>query len=137
MLSVTVVFFFFFKQKTAYEMRISDWSSDVCSSDLVTGDSARLKTGRDLYAGVRVGGPITQNVMLYAKGGYTNAKVKSVYDDGAGVSLSDSDELDGYRLGAGVEYARGPILGRLEYRYSSYGKYNSVDVERHQEIGKA
>src|SRR3546814_7199482 len=28
------VFFFFFKQKTAYEMRISDWSSDVCSSDL-------------------------------------------------------------------------------------------------------
>src|SRR3546814_17197858 len=29
-----VVIFFFFKQKTAYEMRISDWSSDVCSSDL-------------------------------------------------------------------------------------------------------
>src|SRR3546814_2835729 len=29
-----MVFFFFFKQKTAYEMRISDWSSDVCSSDL-------------------------------------------------------------------------------------------------------
>src|SRR3546814_9807756 len=28
--------FFFFKQKTAYEMRISDWSSDVCSSDLHT-----------------------------------------------------------------------------------------------------
>src|SRR3546814_2560473 len=28
-------FFFFCKQKTAYEMRISDWSSDVCSSDLV------------------------------------------------------------------------------------------------------
>src|SRR3546814_16538742 len=31
---VLVLFFFFFKQKTAYEMRISDWSSDVCSSDL-------------------------------------------------------------------------------------------------------
>src|SRR3546814_1362512 len=29
-----IVFCFFFKQKTAYEMRISDWSSDVCSSDL-------------------------------------------------------------------------------------------------------
>src|SRR3546814_1789885 len=28
------ILFFFFKQKTAYEMRISDWSSDVCSSDL-------------------------------------------------------------------------------------------------------
>src|SRR3546814_4729959 len=32
--------FFFFKQKTAYEMRISDWSSDVCSSDLVPCDAA-------------------------------------------------------------------------------------------------
>src|SRR3546814_4039425 len=30
-----LVLFFFFKQKTAYEMRISDWSSDVCSSDLI------------------------------------------------------------------------------------------------------
>src|SRR3546814_6977449 len=29
-----LLWFFFFKQKTAYEMRISDWSSDVCSSDL-------------------------------------------------------------------------------------------------------
>src|SRR3546814_1942440 len=29
-----MLFIFFFKQKTAYEMRISDWSSDVCSSDL-------------------------------------------------------------------------------------------------------
>src|SRR3546814_13280972 len=31
---VVIVVFFFFKQKTAYEVRISDWSSDVCSSDL-------------------------------------------------------------------------------------------------------
>src|SRR3546814_4217314 len=31
---IIFLFFFFFKQKTAYEMRISDWSSDVCSSDL-------------------------------------------------------------------------------------------------------
>src|SRR3546814_8993840 len=31
---VVILYFFFFKQKTAYEMRISDWSSDVCSSDL-------------------------------------------------------------------------------------------------------
>src|SRR3546814_7434356 len=32
--------FFFFKQKTAYEMRISDWSSDVCSSDLAIASGA-------------------------------------------------------------------------------------------------
>src|SRR3546814_5227131 len=34
--------FFFFKQKTAYEMRISDWSSDVCSSDLLAGANGIL-----------------------------------------------------------------------------------------------
>src|SRR3546814_4013612 len=33
--------FFFFKQKTAYEMRISDWSSDVCSSDLIAASARR------------------------------------------------------------------------------------------------
>src|SRR3546814_8308338 len=37
--------FFFFKQKTAYEMRISDWSSDVCSSDLAADD--RVRTAGD------------------------------------------------------------------------------------------
>src|SRR3546814_2710863 len=47
MLSSFCVFFFFFKQKTAYEMPISDWSSDVCSSDLerdrAVGDAVRDK----------------------------------------------------------------------------------------------
>src|SRR3546814_3852415 len=37
--------FFFFKQKTAYEMRISDWSSDVCSSDLNTQSSKGIGVG--------------------------------------------------------------------------------------------
>src|SRR3546814_2127996 len=37
--------FFFFKQKTAYEMRISDWSSDVCSSDLRHVDVAVVGAG--------------------------------------------------------------------------------------------
>src|SRR3546814_7661890 len=48
------IFVFFFKQKTAYEMRISDWSSDVCSSDLhnavrraVMGDVDRLPTSEE------------------------------------------------------------------------------------------
>src|SRR3546814_3145937 len=39
--------FFFFKQKTAYEMRISDWSSDVCSSDLT--DTIRFPAGETMY----------------------------------------------------------------------------------------
>src|SRR3546814_5594255 len=63
-------FFFFFKQKTAYEMRISDWSSDVCSSDLPRprrralgrGGQARIEKGdvegqhRRIVGGQRTGG---------------------------------------------------------------------------------
>src|SRR3546814_4247582 len=41
MLGCGVFLFFFFKQKTAYEMRISDWSSDVCSSDLLLDELAQ------------------------------------------------------------------------------------------------
>src|SRR3546814_14309583 len=48
---VVFVFFFFFKQKTAYEMRISDWSSDVCSSDLLAQQRAeRVLVGRQAFA---------------------------------------------------------------------------------------
>src|SRR3546814_3963153 len=42
-----ILVFFFFKQKTAYEMRISDWSSDVCSSDL--GMSHAGEAGEDQH----------------------------------------------------------------------------------------
>src|SRR3546814_258243 len=54
--AVVCVFFFFFKQKTAYEMRISDWSSDVCSSDL----------SRSVIAGTGLsgGGPLSADVTL-------------------------------------------------------------------------
>src|SRR3546814_1882474 len=47
-LSASFVLFFCFKQKTAYEMRISDWSSDVCSSDLLDADHMRKLAGRKL-----------------------------------------------------------------------------------------
>ena len=40
------MFFFFFKQKTAYEIKECDWSSDVCSSDLIAKVNARLKSSR-------------------------------------------------------------------------------------------
>src|SRR3546814_8901216 len=40
---------FFFKQKTAYEMRISDWSSDVCSSDLFKRQRGKLCTSRCVF----------------------------------------------------------------------------------------
>src|SRR3546814_1346208 len=41
--------FFFFKQKTAYEMRISDWSSDVCSSDLPFGMESYTELFRETH----------------------------------------------------------------------------------------
>src|SRR3546814_6924231 len=55
------VFFFFFKQKTAYEMRISDWSSDVCSSDLpadALGEGPRRGAVRELRIPQDQGGHI-------------------------------------------------------------------------------
>src|SRR3546814_7594486 len=66
------MFFFFFKQKTAYEMRISDWSSDVCSSDLVRVDfiligkgtdaqQAVLRLENDLYVGGHIIGDQRRN----------------------------------------------------------------------------
>src|SRR3546814_4370312 len=47
-------FFFFFKQKTAYEMRISDWSSDVCSSDLTAEGLIGLHIAADAKQGAVV-----------------------------------------------------------------------------------
>src|SRR3546814_4668690 len=71
--------FFFFKQKTAYEMRISDWSSDVCSSDHLACDNAALgaalvqRLGRatfrpylsDDLIGAQIGGAV-KNVLAIA-----------------------------------------------------------------------
>src|SRR3546814_2867231 len=56
----SVIFFFFFKQKTAYEMRISDWSSDVCSSDLpgitpLSTRIARAAADDDFWRGIGAG----------------------------------------------------------------------------------
>src|SRR3546814_4559993 len=50
--------FFFFKQKTAYEMRISDWSSDVCSSDLLGWETASRPRHAELVS-ASMAGPLT------------------------------------------------------------------------------
>src|SRR3546814_19708824 len=49
--AILCVVFFFFKQETAYEMRISDWSSDVCSSDLDVPAAGREIGARDEEGG--------------------------------------------------------------------------------------
>src|SRR3546814_8526273 len=51
MCSIFFVYIFFFKQKTAYEMRTSDWSSDVCSSDLFAGRGIEGRAERQDGAG--------------------------------------------------------------------------------------
>src|SRR3546814_3353166 len=58
--------FFFFKQKTAYEMRISDWSSDVCSSDLGNGDHGKLGRGDN----VKVTVPLPVESLMHIQVGH-------------------------------------------------------------------
>src|SRR3546814_2882333 len=65
------MYFFFFKQKTAYEMRISDWSSDVCSSDLLMSDTGVQENG------VSVDWP----ALMRRKRGFTDRVPKRMEDE--------------------------------------------------------
>src|SRR3546814_12190233 len=76
-----MLYFFFFKQKTAYEMRISDWSSDVCSSDLRRGDE---ETDR-LHLAVRKRAAVLQRQHHRGGGGFVFA------DEQAGFGGGDMD----------------------------------------------
>ncbi|MES2057969.1 MAG: porin family protein [Pseudomonadota bacterium] len=101
---------------------------------LVAGDRLRLDAGRDLYVGGRVGIAISPLALGYVKAGYTNARLNARYRNG-NTTVEDSDNLDGYRLGAGLEYKVGPTTYiKGEYRYSHYGELAGydVDVDRHQ-----
>lgn len=85
-----------------------------------------IKAGRDLYAGARVGIPVSDTVMVYAKGGYTNARANYTLN---GTTVT-TDDLDGVRAGVGIEGVVGKLLLRVEYRYSNYEQ----DFERHQVV---
>jgi len=114
------------------EGEVSDSNTKYSANDVfLTGDSTRISTDRDLYAGVRIGGKVAPNMLVYAKGGYTNAKATVRYDNGVDI-FTNSEKLEGYRLGAGIETNTNGLLGRLEYRYSNYGEIGATDVERHQ-----
>src|SRR3546814_2581461 len=73
-----LIFLFFFKQKTAYEMRISDWSSDVCSSDLI---AALLQELRHVNAVALTAGKLADLLLLIA-----------------------TLEIEGPHIGAGLEF---------------------------------
>src|SRR3546814_5299416 len=63
---VIVFCFFFFKQKTAYEMRISDWSSDVCSSDLIACCEALIRWRHPVLGDISPGEfiPIAESISM-------------------------------------------------------------------------
>jgi outer membrane immunogenic protein len=104
----------------------------------------QVDTGRDLYIGARVGAKVSPNALLYAKGGYTNTKLNILSSDGTTETNRDF-KLDGWRVGAGAEYAMSRnTFVNLEYRYSKYSEANiefpdgtttpdfDVDTDRHQ-----
>src|SRR3546814_8611265 len=77
----SVVFFFFFKQKTAYEMRISDWSSDVCSSDLERAQKKKDKEfNRDILYRHAVGPKVLAlgpySISLFVRGQPLEARLR-------------------------------------------------------------
>ncbi|MDQ2879645.1 MAG: outer membrane beta-barrel protein [Pseudomonadota bacterium] len=104
----------------------------------------RVKAGRDLYLGARVGYAVAPRTLLYVKGGYTNQRLDLTANDGT-VTTGNHYNLDGYRVGAGIEQQLSPnTYAKVEYRYSNYGNArleyangtntNNFDVntDRHQ-----
>jgi outer membrane immunogenic protein len=104
----------------------------------------RVKAGRDLYIGGRVGVRAAPSTLIYAKGGYTNQRLDLTASDGT-TETGAHYNLDGYRVGAGVEQAiGGKAYAKIEYRYSNYGDARleypngantnnfDVDTDRHQ-----
>src|SRR3546814_3068581 len=87
---------FIFKQKTAYDMRISDWSSDVCSSDLIRGQSLRGKVAGIIGIGSIGRATATR---LHAMGmsllGYDVAPVSSAFSVETGLRQVDLETLLG------------------------------------------
>ena len=117
------------------EAEASDSTVDECVDDVdVVGDTLCAQAGRDLYVGGRAGAAVSDNVLLYAKAGYTNGRVNLDYEDGTAGTAADFDvgeNLDGVRVGAGVEFALGPnSFAKTEYRYSNYEQ----GFDRHQVV---
>src|SRR3546814_10526695 len=109
MCCIYVVFFFFFKQKTAYEMRISDWSSDVCSSDLpillLDEATSALDSESERHVQQALGQLIsgrTTFVIAHRLSTVVTADIIYVMDDGRIVEQGSHAEL----LAGGGHYAR-------------------------------
>ena len=97
-------------------------SGEDCAEDVIAnGDEACVSVRRDLAAGVRAGVNVTPSTSIYALAGYTNARFRVDYTTAANVTTRTSENLDGLRVGAGVQQAFGNgAYGKVEYRYSNY-----------------
>ncbi len=118
------------------EAEATDSTSDESRTGVaIAGDNLRVRAGRDLYVGGRAGFGIGGNSLIYAKAGYTNARVRVDYDDGTAATVADFTQrtsLDGIRAGVGAQIGLGSnAYLRTEYRYSNY----QDGVDRHQVIG--
>src|SRR3546814_13069952 len=104
--------FFFFKQKTAYEMRISDWSSDVCSSDLGT-ESVSVANSGEVVGNVNLGGG--DNILSNAAGGTIAGNI--ITGNGANTISNEGGPITGGIVaGRGADTLRhaGTITGDVE-----------------------
>src|SRR3546814_11487600 len=131
-----LVCFFFFKQKTAYEMRISDWSSDVCSSDLqpLVGEVHVAVRGEDeIVAALEAFEPDTLAVRRHLSGLRIELQdpVLEVGDEDAAVLVN----LQAVRL-AVVFGAQGELFFGREAKYSTEGDVDDVQVGV-AEVGRA
>jgi outer membrane immunogenic protein len=112
------------------DLSLDDSNMKECeTSAILANDEACLRAGRDLAAGVRAGFNVGERGKLYALAGYTNARFRFDYKTPAGVRTSESENLDGFRIGAGFQHSiSGNTYGKVEYRYSNYEQ----DISRHQ-----
>lgn len=106
-------------------------------------DEFCIRSGRNIAVGGRVGYIYTPGSVLYAKGGYSNGRIRATYEDSEGIldSEDEGENLDGFHLGAGFETdIRASSYLKLEYVYTNYsGAELIVDssrlelgLERHQ-----
>lgn len=80
----------------------------------------------------RAGYLVSENALLYVRGGYQNSRVEATLIEAGQPTLRDKDNADGWLAGAGLEYAFGNNLRtRIEYRYSDLGS-DGADWDRHQ-----
>jgi outer membrane immunogenic protein len=114
------------------EAEASDSTAKDCT--IFGGTSVCSRAGRDLYAGVRVGGMVSDNVLLYGKIGYTNFRHSVRFTPpGTTTPLNLHPEPDGLRLGAGTEIGVGSrTFIKAEYRFSNYEAASSYD--KHQGV---